>query len=279
MAQKTNETAGPMHADHIRREMSRIERREWWLWSNAVMVMLLLTLALASFAFPHLMEQAHGVYSFYVSQAVHGLIGLVLLFNVYTVYQQLQIHRIRRQLTQQFSALGRVEVLAEEVYKLAVLDPLTGLYNRRSGEQRLTQEISRAERHGRPLTVLLIDLDDLKQVNDLHGHPAGDQVIRLFAERLNRAIRGSDLAVRLGGDEFMVLLPECKPEEVRHVLNRLSGLKIEYEGRDVPVAFSAGWTNYRSGESADDLMKRADNVLYFNKRGGKEPTEPKAVPV
>jgi PleD family two-component response regulator len=77
----------------------------------------------------------------------------------------------------------------------------------------------------------------------------------------------------------MVLLPECKPEEVRHVLNRLSGLKIEYEGRDVPVAFSAGWTNYRSGESADDLMKRADNVLYFNKRGGKEPTEPKAVPV
>ena len=95
-----------------------------------------------------------------------------------------------------------MEVRTQEVYQLAVLDPLTGLYNRRSLEQRLAQEMSRSTRNGHPLTVLALDLDGLKQVNDRFGHPAGDELIKSFAERLNKVIRGSDLAVRLGGDEF-----------------------------------------------------------------------------
>jgi diguanylate cyclase (GGDEF)-like protein len=169
-------------------------------------------------------------------------------------------------LSKQVEALGKMEVRTEEVYKLAALDPLTGLYNRRSGELRLAQEMSRSTRNGHPLTVLALDLDGLKQVNDNFGHPAGDELIRSFAERLNRAIRGSDLAVRLGGDEFLVLLPECKPEAVRHVLSRLSGLKAEYKGELVEVSFSAGWTNFTPGESAEELMRRADDALYADKR-------------
>src|SRR4029077_10973293 len=125
---------------------------------------------------------------------------------------------------------------------------LTGLHNRRSGEERLAEEISRAQRHGRPLTILTLDLNGLKQVNDEFGHGAGDELIKCFAERLNKAIRGSDLAVRLGGDEFLVLLPECRPEEVRHVLSRLCGLKVECNERLVDVSFSAGWTTFRPGE-------------------------------
>ncbi len=87
-------------------------------------------------------------------------------------------------------------------------------------------------RHGRPLTLLLMDVDGLKQINDRFGHAAGDLVLKLFSERLQRAIRGSDLAVRLGGDEFMVLLPECRADEVRHVLARVEGLEVEYERRE-----------------------------------------------
>lgn len=261
----------------IRANMRHIQQRQWWLWSSAVLVTMLLALGIASFAFPGLLTQAEDFYSFYVSQAVRGLVGLVLLFNVYVVYQQLQIHRIQRQLSEQIDTLGKMEVRTEEVYKLAVLDPLTGLYNRRSGEQRLAQEVSRSERYGHPLTILLLDLDNLKYVNDKFGHAAGDELIKYLAERLNRAIRGSDLAVRLGGDEFLVILPECKLEEVRHVLSRLSGLKIDYDGKMIPLTFSVGWTNYIPGESPEELLRRADDALYANKRAAKEQREVNAL--
>lgn len=236
------------------------------------LVTLLLTLGIASFAFPGLLTQAEESASFLLLQAVRGLVGVVLLFNVYTVYQQLQINRIQKQLADQVAKLGQMELRTEEVYKIAVLDPLTGLYNRRSGAQRLAVEISRSQRYGCPLTVLMLDLDGLKHVNDNFGHAAGDEVIKYFAERLSRAIRGSDLVVRLGGDEFLMLLPECKPEEVRHMLNRLTGMKFEYNGQLHTVTFSAGWTNYHPGDAADELLRRADEALYVNKNSKR--TEP-----
>ena len=264
--------SAPIDAQQISSSMRRIARRQWSLWSCAVMVTVLLALGIASFAFPGLLSQAESSASFLLSSAIRGIVGLVLVFNVYTVYQQLQIHRIHQQLSKQVEALGKMEVRTEEVYKLAVLDPLTGLYNRRSLEQRLAQEMSRSTRNGHPLTILALDLDDLKQVNDRFGHPAGDELIKSFAQRLNKVIRGSDLAVRLGGDEFLVLLPECKPEGVRHVLSRLSGLEMEFKGQSVEVSFSAGWTNFAPGESADELLRRADDALYANKRGTRKPT-------
>jgi diguanylate cyclase (GGDEF)-like protein len=177
--------------------------------------------------------------------------------------------------------LARVQSLTDEDYKLAALDQLTGLYNRRSGEQRLAEEISRAVRHERPLTILLADLDGLKQINDRLGHAAGDLVLKGFSERLRKAIRGSDLAVRLGGDEFMVLLPECRADEVRHVLNRLDGLEVVYEGTKIPCRFSRGWTDYKPGETAEEFLRRGDEALYENKRAGKRSTEappPRSVP-
>ena len=121
--------------------------------------------------------------------------------------------------------------------------------------------------------VIMLDLNGLKQVNDKYGHAAGDELIKYFAVRINKAIRGSDLAARLGGDEFLLLLPECKPEEVRHVLTRLSGMKIDLAGQTLPLTFSAGWTNYLPGESPDELLKRADEALYVNKRAAKERNE------
>ncbi|MGB8788924.1 MAG: GGDEF domain-containing protein, partial [Candidatus Acidiferrales bacterium] len=222
--QETPAGAKSVDAAEIEAKLRRMERRQWWLWSTAFIVMMLLTIGIASFAFPGLLRNDSGGYSFYVGQAVRGLVGLVLIFNVYSIYQQILINRIRVQMSEQIRSLTKVENLAAEVYKLAALDQLTGLYNRRSAEQRLEEEMSRATRHARPLTLLLTDLDGLKQVNDTFGHIAGDSVLKDFAARLKKAIRGSDLAARLGGDEFMVVLPECRPEEVRHVLGRLEGL-------------------------------------------------------
>lgn len=253
----------------VREHLRKLDRRQWWMWSSTVLVLVLLSIAVASFSFPRMLNHEQASYSFYLNQAVRSLVGLVLIFSVYLVYQQTMIIRMRNQLADQIASLAKVQTLTDEVYKLAALDQLTGLYNRRSGEQRLAEEISRAVRHQRPLTVLLIDLDGLKQTNDKLGHAAGDLVLKTFSERLQKAIRGSDLAVRLGGDEFMALLPECRAEEVRHVMGRIEGLEVEYEGTRIPIRFSRGWTDYKPGETSEELLKRADEALYADKRAGK----------
>ncbi len=254
----------------FREHLRKLDRRQWWLWSSTLLVLVLLTVAVASFEFPSILAKEQSTYSFYLNQAVRSLVGIVLIFSVYLIYQQTVITRMRNQLADQIESLAKVESLTNEVYKLAALDQLTGLYNRRSGEQRLSEEISRAIRHQRPLTVLMIDLDGLKQTNDKLGHAIGDLVLRSFALRLQRAIRGSDLAVRLGGDEFMVLLPECRVEEVHLVMERLSELEIEHEGSKIACNFSCGWTDYKPGETAEELLKRADEALYAHKRAGQK---------
>jgi diguanylate cyclase (GGDEF)-like protein len=263
------EEAGSAKPDLFRERLRKLDRRQWWLWSTTVLVIVLLTLAVASFAFPALLSRDQPGYSFYLNQSVRALVGIVLIFSVYLVYQQSQILRMRRQISQHIESLAQVRTLTTEAYKLAALDQLTGLYNRRSGEQRLAEEIARSLRYGRPLTLLMLDLDGLKQTNDRLGHAGGDLLLRTFSERLQRAIRGSDLAVRLGGDEFMVLLPECRAEEVRHVLMRLEGGSVAYEGHHVPCRFSRGWVDYRPGETSEEFMKRADDALYANKRLGR----------
>jgi diguanylate cyclase (GGDEF)-like protein len=260
---------GGAPANEMHAALRQIDRREWWLWSSAVLVMLLLMIGIVSFGFSGLFSQAETSYSIAVSRAVRGLAVLVLLFIGQVLYQQIQINRIRRQLLAQVFAVDKIEVLAQEVYNLAVLDSLTGSFNRRYAEQRLATEIFRSRRNGLPLTVILFDLDDFKQVNDKYGHASGDCLLKAFAERLSKATRGSDVSARYGGDEFLVLLPECKPQDVQYILKRMDGLRVDVGGGMIPVSYSAGWANYIEGESAEDLVKRADVDLYVKKRSSK----------
>ena len=257
-----NVTAAQISAD-----LRRMDRRQWWLWSAACTIMLLLTIGVASFAFPTLLRGDVPGSSLGLGEAVRGLVGMVLLFNCYTVYQQVVLNRLRQQMSEQIQSLANVESLATEVYKLAALDQLTGLYNRRSAEKRLEEEISRAIRHSRPLNLLLMDIDNLKEINTAHGHAAGDVVLMAFGERLRRAIRGSDQGSRIGGDEFMVVLPECPSGQVLHVINRLRTLTVEYEGATIKVNFSAGWKDYHPGETALEFIRRVDDALFADKRG------------
>jgi two-component system, cell cycle response regulator len=108
-------------------------------------------------------------------------------------------------------------------------------------------------------------LDNFKDVNDRYGHFAGDLVLKEFARRLSRGTRGSDVAVRLGGDEFLVILPECPPEKVDIVLSRVKDLEVEMGQDRIPVYSSLGWAKYELGDTAEDLIKRADEALYENK--------------
>jgi two-component system cell cycle response regulator len=126
--------------------------------------------------------------------------------------------------------------------------------------------------------VLTLDLNNFKEINDTYGHPAGDQVLQEFASRLNKVIRGSDLAVRLGGDEFLVVLPECTLDQLKLVLERLSSFELDWQGQKIPVTFSAGWKDYEMGDRPEEMLARADQALYTSKRAAKKPvpaTKPK----
>jgi len=258
----------------VREHLRRLDNRQWWLWSSTVLVLVLLTIAVASFAFPAILSKEDSNYSFYLGQAVRALIGVVLLFSVYLVYQQTLLIRMRNQIADQITSLAKVETLTAEVYKLAALDQLTGLYNRRSGEQRLAEEIGRASRYDRPLTLVMLDLDGLKQINDELGHPAGDAVLKSFAERVQRAIRGSDLAVRLGGDEFIVIQPRVARREdalcfARKIISVLSAPFELSAGRE-HISACVGIALYpEDGNDSDSLVRLADEALLRAKAGGK----------
>src|SRR5713101_7768036 len=251
----------------LAQELQRIEKRDWWIWIYTVFVILLLTFAVIALTLPALHQGAETIFKIKLSEVVFGLIALVFLFNFYTIYQQILIKRLRRQLAEK---QGHSDLLRN----LAMIDPLTGLYNRRFAEQRLAAEVARSERKGHPLTVLTLDLNNFKQINDTHGHPAGDQVLLEFAARLNNVVRGADLAVRLGGDEFLVLLPECTLEQLQLVLVRLGSLEVNWHGQKIPVTFSAGWKQYEMGERPEQMLERADQVLYDRKRASKKAQAP-----
>ncbi len=265
------ETGAEHRSQEIRRGLRQIERRSWWLWGNAVLVILSLTAAVVTLSVSVLTKPDEPFFQFHISQSVRGLVGVVLLFNVYTIYQQILLKRLRSQLTTQIEIAAEQHMRAEEFLKLAMLDPLTGLHNRRFAEERLTTESARAHRHGHSLTVLMLDLDDFKQLNDLFGHFAGDLALKEFAHRLAKAIRGSDLAVRIGGDEFLVILPECQFGQVQHVLARMRPLEVDLDGKKVSLTFSAGWTDYQPDEPPEELLKRADAALYVDKHHKNHP--------
>ena len=256
----------------IQTGLRKLERRDWWLWVLAIVVMLLLTSAVVSMNFPILAKIQDPFFQYMLDQAVRGLVGLVLIFNTYTIYQQAMIKRLRREFSTQLDAMSRLQTRAEEFHRQATVDPLTGLYNRRFGEQRLAAEAARSQRYGHPLAVVAIDLNGFKQINDHYGHPAGDLVLKEFAERLSATIRVTDIAVRMGGDEFLLLLPECPTGEVQTLLARLKPMEVNYQGQKIPVEFSAGWVGYAREETPQQFLERADQTLYANKRASKRPT-------
>jgi diguanylate cyclase (GGDEF)-like protein len=262
----------------IEDQLRKLERRDWWLWSMAVIVMLLLTFAVFSLSFPDLIKVEDPFFQSSLNRAVRGLVGLVLLFNAYTIYQQVTVKRLRGQFFKQMAEMRALQIRAEEFQKLALMDPLTGLCNRRMSEERLAAEASRSFRYGHPLTVVAFDLDNFKQINDTYGHPVGDLVLKEFARRLQTAIRLSDFASRMGGDEFLVLLPECPTSHVEHLMARLQRMEISNDNQKIPIQFSAGWVGYERGETTEEFLARADRTLYAEKRASKlRAKEPVAV--
>jgi len=163
------------------------------------------------------------------------------------------------------------------VERQALVDGLTGLANRRAASDALHAEAARAQRLETPLSVVLADLDGFKDVNDVHGHAVGDEVLRVFADVLRETLRESDVAGRWGGEEFLLLLPGADEEGAAQLADRVRrGLAV----RDIPgvpglrVTASFGVAEYSGETNTEELVAAADSALYRAKRAGKDRVEP-----
>jgi diguanylate cyclase (GGDEF)-like protein/PAS domain S-box-containing protein len=163
-----------------------------------------------------------------------------------------QIYAAARDITDRKHFEGQLETLASE-------DTLTGIGNRRAWEERCIVELRRAARSGEPLSIAMLDVDDLKAVNDSHGHAAGDRLLRGTAAAGGQAIRATDFIARLGGDEFGLLLPNCTGAGAEEVLARM--LRLMPTGQ----MFSAGVATWDGHEQLASLVARADAALYDDK--------------
>jgi diguanylate cyclase (GGDEF)-like protein len=193
---------------------------------------------------------------------VDGLLVLILVSRSYELVKHRQTKLI---LAKQLEIAAKQRTRTDKLYGLSILDPLTGLHNRRFGEQRLAEEIARSERSGDPLAVIVFDLDYFKEINDKFGHAAGDLALKKFSRRVRRAIRACDVPVRIGGDEFLVILPECPRDKVDVILSRIGTLEIEFSGEKISVCYSTGRAHYQYSDTAEALLGRADEALYAEK--------------
>jgi diguanylate cyclase (GGDEF)-like protein len=159
--------------------------------------------------------------------------------------------------------------------RLASTDGLTALYNHRSFQERLTQEVERAKRYGHPLSLIIIDVDNFKRYNDLYGHPQGDRVLRDLARLLRQVSRTSDTVARYGGEEFAIILPETDRVNARKMGHRIREHveRYPFPGEErLPsgaLTISVGVATCTQADPKDTLLQSADAALYRAKRAGR----------
>ena len=158
----------------------------------------------------------------------------------------------------------------EELTRLAVTDPLTGLWNRRPTTELLSADLVQAKRHGQALTLLMVDIDHFKSINDTHGHQTGDRVLIEVANRLREQVRASDIVGRWGGEEFIILLRYCGLRDAAATAEKLRARIGEVPIDDqFPVSVSIGAAELQDGDDLASWLARADAALYQAKRSGR----------
>ena len=248
----------------LRREVQALEERDFQLWSIVVLIGLVLVAGIAGLLVPTVVWHVH-IFRFdahYLPQLLFGLIALILLFNVYVIKQRLELRHTREELVLQM-------VYNEASERLSLVDPLTDTFNRRYMDQVIAKDLSRAERLGVNLVFLMIDVNDFKSVNTRFGHLTGDRILVEVGQVLKRTFRASDIIIRFGGDEFLVMLSDTDENSSEHAIERLRRQLEKWNaGGLIPgyhMALSWGAAVYSKGSELKDVLDTADRKMYEHK--------------
>ena len=246
------------------RDMEALSARDWQLWSICALMLVVVAIGFSAFVLPNLMWSGVTLHADhrYMPQLFFGLLTLIILFNVYILGQKRTIDETRKRLLREL-------VESAKAREVALVDPLTSVFNRRYMDEIFPREISKASRAGTELSFVMLDVDGFKDINTKFGHFAGDQYLRDVATLLKKTFRGSDTVLRLGGDEFLVILPETSNKQAQRAAERLlwetrwwnQAGHAKYE-----LAFSCGVATYHKGMDIKEVLELADRDMYRSKR-------------
>ena len=237
-----------------------LQRRDWELWSIALLMLTVFAGGLLAYYYWGTAEERvlSPTAARYIWLVLFGLIALVILLNIYLIAR-------KRALTELWRRYLLAQQDLDKEREQGMLDPLTQIYNRRFFDETIPKEVRRSDRTGRPLSFLLVDLDDFKKINQELGHFIGDEVLRAVAGIVNDSLRTTDYAFRFGGDELLAVLPETPPEGTAVVAGRLQKKLAsqtylhERLGRSLTV--SLGQSTYARGGSLEAAIEEAERSL------------------
>ena len=247
----------------VSKQLSSLEKRDWELWAIVSLTGVLVSAVLLALLFRLAFKGDTVHFEFTVSRPlVVALSVLLALLNTYLVTKRFEVRRLREELISS-------TLQAQAIEQQSFTDPLTEIYNRRSLDEIAGRLISHARRRHAPLTFLMVDADNFKQINTRFGHLTGDYVLAELAGILRASIRGSDAAVRYGGDEFLVLLPDTTIAGAQNVIERIKNELNNWNNaghlEDFEVRLSIGCAEWHDGETLDEMLDRADRKMYEHK--------------
>jgi diguanylate cyclase len=189
-----------------------------------------------------------------------------------------EVKKLRQSITGIRQEIVQVQKRAMVLEKESLLDPLTGVNNRRAYEKRIQEELARFERHQEIFSILMIDIDHFKKVNDRYGHWAGDRCLEELVKLMEKILRGTDFLARYGGEEFIAILPGTDEDRVRIVANRMRGFidkaRFLYLDQEIPLTVSIGGTTVMtSDQNIEAIFKRVDKAMYEAKSAGRNRSE------
>jgi diguanylate cyclase (GGDEF)-like protein len=249
---------------NVNRELRKLEERDAELWLIVTATGVLAAAGLLAFLLPAAFLGSGSLHvEITVSkQLACGLFVLLALANTYIVARRIEFRKLRQRMIS--------TVMQNELIRLqSFTDPLTEIYNRRSLDELASRFIGQAKRLAKPLTFLLVDVDRFKQVNTQFGHLTGDFVLTEIATLLKTSIRGTDAAIRYGGDEFLIALANTRAAGASIVIDRfetsLNDWNLSSNLDDFTVSLSIGIAEWIDGKTLDEVLDLADRNMYENK--------------
>lgn len=252
------------------KQLTRQERR---LSFTEFLVLLLTAAGFLTATLPHSLRDSDPMFHIRPVEGIVGLLGLLLLFQAHSAYLHWHIRGERRRLLAE-GGLGEDAAVAIGAANGLGGDEVSSLLARNQIEEQLGKEIARARRSGRPLSLLVLRLDDMQLIGERYGRSMGARVLQEFTQQLKKATRGCDFATQLAGDVFLAALWDCPVGSVQRVLERVSPLLLDCGGKEIPVACSAAWVDYQAGETPAELITRAEHMLQLYQKADQASANP-----